>query len=498
MKINEVKLENFKFHKELSFNIENQNCLICGENGTGKSSIYWSLVSVFKNDLVNIYDFKNRNFSKGSEFNVTVKLDDNTTMTLKDKNELTQKNQNTIYFAHQDMLEEFITYSDNFFDVLNEKIKEHFKSIYDFSINLDKFNQETNVENHEEQVPKRVELTKEYEEFLKNIIDKANEIINNDFNEDFKINFEYDWGELNLNSDDYNFIKPNIILKIDNQDKLKLNFNEAKLKLVSIALFFAFIKLEENEENPLKLLVLDDFLTSLDMANRKLIVQFILDNFKEYQKIILTHNIQFYNLIIKLLKIKNEDQKWDIKNIFLIEDDAISFVKTKNTNYLDVARSQLLNGEYYSSGNALRKEFERILNEFKQILEIGKQEQLKQLIDILKSVNAENNFYKKPFSVLNKLSKRYRNIEKILDDNDNDNAKIGKVTYEIKEINQLLDNEKCELSNLKDLLNKIEFYKDIVFNPASHSNDEIEIYRKECISSIKLLRELNDIVVSLK
>ncbi|MCF6245218.1 MAG: AAA family ATPase, partial [Sulfurovum sp.] len=60
MKINSIELKNFKFHKELNFNIEKKNCIIYGENGTGKSSVYWSLVSVFKKDLIDISDFKNR------------------------------------------------------------------------------------------------------------------------------------------------------------------------------------------------------------------------------------------------------------------------------------------------------------------------------------------------------------------------------------------------------------------------------------------------------
>jgi len=47
-------------------------------------------------------------------------------------------------------------------------------------------------------------------------------------------------------------------------------------------------------------------------------------------------------------------------------------------------------------------------------------------------------------------------------------------------------------------LNQTEFYKNILFNPASHNDEEKEIYRKECINSIKLLEELNEYLKRLK
>lgn len=56
------------------------------------------------------------------------------------------------------------------------------------------------------------------------------------------------------------------IMNIDDRGDFKNHFNEAKLKLISIAVYFALIK-KYQSQNELKLLVLDDFLTSLDMAN---------------------------------------------------------------------------------------------------------------------------------------------------------------------------------------------------------------------------------------
>ncbi|RTZ49518.1 hypothetical protein EJ377_02990 [Chryseobacterium arthrosphaerae] len=48
-KIKEITLSNFKFfHGEKTIDIDRKNVLIYGENGSGKSSIYWALYTFFK------------------------------------------------------------------------------------------------------------------------------------------------------------------------------------------------------------------------------------------------------------------------------------------------------------------------------------------------------------------------------------------------------------------------------------------------------------------
>lgn len=48
-KIRKVSLENFKFFKdEFTLNLEGKNLLLYGENGSGKSSIYWGLYTLFQ------------------------------------------------------------------------------------------------------------------------------------------------------------------------------------------------------------------------------------------------------------------------------------------------------------------------------------------------------------------------------------------------------------------------------------------------------------------
>jgi chromosome segregation ATPase len=51
-KINKLILENFKFFNGVQeFNFEGKNVLIYGENGSGKSSIYWALYTFFQSSI---------------------------------------------------------------------------------------------------------------------------------------------------------------------------------------------------------------------------------------------------------------------------------------------------------------------------------------------------------------------------------------------------------------------------------------------------------------
>lgn len=51
-KIKHIKIENFKyFHQSFDLDVDSHNLLIYGENGSGKSSIYWALYTLFQSRL---------------------------------------------------------------------------------------------------------------------------------------------------------------------------------------------------------------------------------------------------------------------------------------------------------------------------------------------------------------------------------------------------------------------------------------------------------------
>lgn len=78
MKINKIELRNFKFHEKLDIKINKKNYLLYGENGTGKSSIYWAIYSLFNTYFKNSdFDFqKFKNYSSGNDIYVSVTIED--------------------------------------------------------------------------------------------------------------------------------------------------------------------------------------------------------------------------------------------------------------------------------------------------------------------------------------------------------------------------------------------------------------------------------------
>jgi len=492
MRIKNIELNNFKFHNKLKFDINNKNCLIYGENGTGKSSIYWGLASVFKSKLIDDIS-KYKNYITDEDASIEIVMDDDTVLRLNEDNEKITNSFNTIYFLNQNFLEEIIK-NDNLYEFFEKTLNLQFQRISDIVNSINSFNEQINVNNHIEVIENRQSKTREYDEFLNDLKERANEIIKEYFQEENLIlSFESQWGESNTFGN-YEFSKPLIKLLINRRGSISINFNEAKLKLIALAIVLALIKLEEDLSNQIKLLVLDDFLTSLDMGNRKYIIEYIFRQFKKYQIVFLTHNLQFFNLSKRHINHYNLSNKWDIKNIFL--HNNASMICTKK-GYLDEAKQKLSDGEYQISGNLVRKEFERITNELKLIMEVGKQEELRSTITVIKK-NIDNQIYfQKPFESLIDLYKNTKKIEEILQQDSPENNKLEQISQGIDSLNLEQFNQ-SSMQTLKSLIHNVIFYKDIVFNPASHSSEDVEVYRKECEGGIKLLEKFNALLENLR
>ena len=518
MKINKIELKNFKFHHDLEFDIKEKSCLIYGENGTGKSSIYDALYS-------NFYYFKNVKIARGQidirekfrhrdyeaeALKVNILFDNDEYLNREDNDldnhELLEAQ--SIYFANERVLRE-ITENDFYFIIGNFLI-EHFPQLeelrlYDsFETKLRRLKTKVTSEIIQERIDLDTQFKERFDEYIP--LEKINTILKDDFDEKFQIEFDI----IDSFVENKKLIYPTISIKIqgiEDRGDFQNHFNEAKLKLISIAIYFALAKKYETESE-LKLLVLDDFLTSLDMANRKLIVQYILDNFSEYQKIILTHNIQFYNLIVKLLKMRKKDEEneeltdWDIKNIFLreIENKELSIITDREEDYLKKAKDELDNYHLEISGNFLRKEFERTATEFEQLLELGRVEELDKILKALASLDYV--FIETPSKILyNSFPKQIKYIQNILNNSGQDNTrKVQQFSEAINnfEASIILKKKPYDTSYLKSILLKTEFYKDILMNSASHDDPEKELHQKEFKKAIELLKALKKMLNDLK
>lgn len=454
MNINNIELKNFKVHNFLSFDIKG-NCLLYGENGVGKSSIFEALYSnLYHNKRIkkNIdirEKYKNRNH-KDKNLEVKINFEHEFSL-LRLDNELKNLellNNTNIFMANERILNNLV--ENDFYKVLSQSLIEHFPKLKELLIYETLKRQINRNEIKEEEVKSQlIELNKTFRNLFNEYLNKddINDILREGFNENFKIDFKIDESY----KDEFKFYYPEITIKIDDlehENDLYNYFNEAKLKLISVSIFLSLIKKNQNLNSKLNLLILDDFLTSLDMSNRKLIIQYILDNFKDYQKIIFTHNIHFSNLIQNLLKSRDETNDWQIKNIFsrIADNNLESIIYDKEFNYIKIAESNLDTDNISGAGHILRKEFERIIEELRIINEVGAKE------------------------------------------------KLSKIINEILKKNNNLDINKFKLTQL---LKKAKFYQDIVMHPASHEVYSGDFTKKEVLGAIIVLKELNKYIDSL-
>lgn len=119
--------------------------------------------------------------------------------------------------------------------------------------------------------------------------------------------------------------------------------NEAKLTQLALSVRFG-ATLAHFHESPLKLLVLDDLLISLDMNNRMKVVEIILgDTFSDFQKVILTHDLGFFNELRR--RIGSQHIGWSFQHF--------KNLTTQTGSKLVEAKSEIQKAEDYLHGQSL-------------------------------------------------------------------------------------------------------------------------------------------------
>ena len=69
-KIDKLEIKNFKFFDEVEvLNFESKNVLVYGENGSGKSTIYWALYTLLQSSKKNDNEIKKYFIQSTKELN---------------------------------------------------------------------------------------------------------------------------------------------------------------------------------------------------------------------------------------------------------------------------------------------------------------------------------------------------------------------------------------------------------------------------------------------
>lgn len=417
MRINTIEIENFKFFREMvKLDLGGKNLLIFGENGSGKSSLYWALYTFFQSSMKTDDDVK-KYFTKDKPENLLNKYcesDESSIISieLKDKHERptkytisknlinTNKTDDTM-IKEANLASDFINYRvlSRLYDFRNSQYIDLFtlfkRDIFDY-ITMSESNK--NVAEEWQRLslgitdkpsmtnPVYVQFKKDIETFnnyletyLTGIVSVANKILKDDFNEKIELSIQkfepaaYDKKIPNTSkARDGKTHEPEIIMtaklldsELDDDTsstilKPHTYLNEAKLTAIALSIRLAVLK-EKLSETKLKVILLDDLLISLDMSHRLSVIDIILNHMEEMQLIVMTHDKAFYEIMNRYIENRAINDKW-ISYEFKIGNNCPKIEKSKNN--IELAKDYFGKYDYEACASYLRKELESVLKKY--------------------------------------------------------------------------------------------------------------------------------------
>jgi energy-coupling factor transporter ATP-binding protein EcfA2 len=444
MKLHELHINNFKFFPKQDPNspllkIDGKNLLVYGENGSGKSTIYWSIYTLLesafktrnedvskyfdkggKHGLVNIHATKNHNshikvvLKNLGQPDVSYYLDGETPTieTVRADSDIRESgmasdfiNYRVIFrlhnLKHSKENNLFGWFEDEIFPYIliasinsTKSVGDVLKALKSGPAKVKAFDEidkmifpNAAMQHHaKEAVRKDFKKFQKYEKevkkwntklkvYLQGITTRANQILTQDFQQNFEIKLDYTFSKINVTENDLGWEDPIIELKIPvyngkrNAVKRPHTFlNEAKWTSIGLSIRLAIIEDWTNRPATaqLKALVIDDMLLSLDMSNRDIVLNILLDRYvNDYQLIMLTHDRYFFELAQGKINARNRGADW--LKLEMYEDTENGKSKPlilKSKTNLERAKSFFKQKEFAASANHMRKATECFVHEY--------------------------------------------------------------------------------------------------------------------------------------
>ena len=225
--------------------------------------------------------------------------------------------------------------------------------------------------------------------------------------------------------------------------------------LVTLLVIFNAVKLSQIQEKN-KILVLDDFITSLDSSNRTFLGKYLVEKFSNFQILLFTHNVSFYNLIMYILKEINKEANWEFGNIYEINNKSKLYIKRSILKVAEIEEEYKNTQDIEVIGNKIRQKFEVLLYEFSKLLMVGTVEDSKKIIERI--TKGKYIYYK------NKSKTAPDLVDEVISilDEENDNNLTGRIYEKIN----AYKNDSFE--NLKTIVKDLKLYQKVTMHPMSH------------------------------
>lgn len=559
-RIKEIQIQNFKVFKEAEvINFEGKNALIFGNNGSGKSSLYWALYTFLqssiktqpqvqkyfeknnKESLLNIFDDKDiEGYIKLITVDEKLKEDGylisfnniNTDCAEIKESNLASDFLNYrlllrfYYFRHSEPINLFSVFYKEFFPYWSDSKY----GVYD-----DWFTKIKNdlpyviVSEQKRRAGKEYKVYKDYQKQIETFnveLDKkiiaitglATKFYKDHFfvEDDLEILLNFDQ-KIQFNEKSFRINRPSISLKLKYKGKdierPQSFLNESRLTAIALSIKFAALQ-NRLKDAELKFLVLDDLLISLDMSNRMNIIQIILSEFSEYQIFILTHDKGLYE-IIKNNLIKNENE-WKCFE-FYENNNSTQFnnpLIRDGLDYIAKAELYLADHKLEESALCLRKKTEELIKIYYDptLENLTKFYVLENLCNSLKKSAIKNEHYSKRLSsFINLLETNSIDVTYL------DELKKNKLAYDAAQPQEVNDKNiafksavdfvrdykinfskyETELNNLIKLAEDINELRDRILNTGAH-HTTIPVFEIELNDAIVKIKEFQQQVLKMK
>ena len=465
MRITEIEIKNFKaFYSTYHINLRKsgKNLLVYGENGSGKSSLYFALKLFLESGDDPSHRFENdQNIFITDAGYIKLCLRENRwakqetyewSESVKETDDelITEASKAKGFLDYKSLLEtHFVHHESNTVNVFNLLVKmllantvnTEGRSLADDWAAIQPPFPRRNATNQIEILEYLIEnFNKELTNRLAKLQPKASEILGK-FGHNVAIKF--DFPGVKYNREKRTLDDQEILLTVEffdrNIPEHHRFLNEARLSAIAIATYFSSILIQP--QSRLKILALDDVLIGLDMSNRLPVLDILDEYFPDYQIFLTTHDKAWY----EIAKQRTPNAKWEYAEFYSAKTDEYEIpVYVENKAYLEKANDYLLANDYKACVIYLRTAFEAAIKRFCQ---------------------------KKNLPV------RYNENPKKLN---SDDFWTPIKTGTLKDDTPYLDQK---------LIDDIELYRSIILNPLSHART-VTVVKKEISDAIKAVESL--------
>ena len=468
MRITDIEIKNFKaFYGTYRIDLRKtgKNLLIYGENGSGKSSLYFALKLFLESGDDPSHRFENDQNRFITDAAGHIKLGLRANQWSKQETYEWSKNVRETedeliieasrakgFLDYKDLLETHYIHREsntvNVFNLLVETLLANTVNIGGRSLAADwtdiqppypRRNAAGKIATLERQVE---DFNNELENRLVELKPKASEILDK-FGHNVALNF--DFPRIKYNRETKKLDNQEIRLTVDlfNIDIPRHHhfLNEARLSAIAIAIYLSSILIQP--EGRLKILALDDVLVGLDMSNRLPVLDILAKYFSEYQIFLTTYDKAWCEIV----KQRTSDAEWEYAEFYSEKTDEYEVpIYVQDKPYLEKAKAYFDDNDYKACVIYLRTAFEIAIKRF---------------------CDKKN------------LQVRYSDNPKNLR---SDDFWVPITEVKLSDGTPFLGQE---------LIDEIKLYRSIILNPLSHSRI-VTVVKKEVSDAIEAVEKLED------